>query len=621
MNLTFADRAATLEITTYTHGVNSALRKAGLFMRNEASIGLEVPPGASTSRYADAVKSVLRATKRAELFTQATIELSRKGHGEWGAAADILISKPGVVLIIPNGIPIPPEISIALDEVVKIKSMKPSHLAAAIKSITGIPTSAEEAEALMRYPPELMFPALRPGRSVMHALARLSVIGDQSSGKVSRSSELGVEDLPGFGAATTWALELADDIRDWSAGIVEWRDVDCGLLISGPPGTGKTTFAAAVAKTCGASFISASCAKWQSQGHLSDFLKAMNRSFADAAEKAPCILFLDEFDAVGDRSKFQGDNASYGVQVVNALLEALDGSKRRDGVVVIAATNHPDAIDPALRRPGRLDRHIEIELPSFEARKGIIALHLRAEMPDDVLAEAARATSGYSGAALAQLAKDARKRARRARRSVCAEDLKAATPPLFVVEDELRHAACIHEAGHAVVGTELAFGKVEIITVLREVSLSGDRAGYVGWLRPNPLYRSRESYLNEISMFLAGRAAEDVIVGSVTDGFGGSKGSDLHRAADVATLMEASLGLGEGLSYSSVANSEDLEELRRSDPVLRRRVEKLLAAELERAKSIVRTRRRLIEVLAKEILEKGTLGSLDFQRLLAKDLR
>jgi Cdc6-like AAA superfamily ATPase len=619
MNLTFADRAATLEITTYTHGVKSALRKAGIFMRNEASVGLEVPTGASPSRYADAVKSVLRATNRAELFSQVTVELSRKGKAEWGPAADVLISKPGVVLIIPNGISIPPEILIALDEVVKIKPMKPTHLAAAIKSVTEMPASVDEAEALMRYPPALMFAALRPGRSVMHALARLSVPGDVSE-KPSRS-EVGVEDLPGFGRATTWALELADDIRDWSAGIVEWRDVDCGLLISGPPGTGKTTFAAAVATTCGASFISASCAKWQSAGHLSDFLQAMNRSFADAAERTPCILFLDEFDAVGDRSKFQGDNASYGVQVVNALLEALDGSNRREGIVVIAATNHPDAIDSALRRPGRLDRHIEIELPDYEARRKIIGLHLRAQVPDDVLAEAARATSGYSGADLAQLAKDARKRARRARRSVSGEDLKAAMPRLFVVEDELRYAACIHEAGHAVVGTELAFGKVEIITVLREVSLSGDRAGYVGWLRPNPLYRSRESYLNEISMFLAGRAAEDVIVGSVTDGFGGSKGSDLHRAADVATLMEANLGLGEGLSYSSVARPEDLEELRRSDPILRRRVERLLAAELERAKSIVRMRRRLIEVLAKEILEKGALGSLDFQRLLAKDLR
>jgi ATP-dependent Zn protease len=117
-------------------------------------------------------------------------------------------------------------------------------------------------------------------------------------------------------------------------------------------------------------------------------------------------------------------------------------------------------------------------------------------------------------------------------------------------------------------------------------------------------------------MFLAGRAAEDVIVGSVTDGFGGSKGSDLHRASDIATLMEANLGLGQGLSYSSVDSFEELEKLRRSDPLLRRRVEKLLAVELERAKSIVRAKRSEIEALAKEVAEKAVLSGAEAIRLI-----
>jgi ATP-dependent Zn protease len=117
---------------------------------------------------------------------------------------------------------------------------------------------------------------------------------------------------------------------------------------------------------------------------------------------------------------------------------------------------------------------------------------------------------------------------------------------------------------------------------------------------------------------MAGRAAEDVILGVVTDGFGGGKGSDLHRAADVATLMEANLGLGQGLSYNRVTSSEDLEKLRQSDPVLRRRVEKLLAIELERAKSIVLGHRRQVEALANAVLEKGLLGPQDVARLLGK---
>jgi cell division protease FtsH len=391
--------------------------------------------------------------------------------------------------------------------------------------------------------------------------------------------------------------------------------MDCGLLLSGPSGTGKTMFAEAVAKTCGAAFVSASCAKWQAKGHLGDFLAAMRKTFSEAAEKAPCILFLDEFDAVGDRAKFSGDNANYCVQVVNGILEALDGSPRRDGVVVIAATNHPDAIDPALRRPGRLDRHIKVELPDHDARKDILTLHLGAEISSDVLAHSARATRGYSGAALAQLARDARKQARRARRSVTADDLRAVTPSMRPLDPFTRRAACVHEAGHAVVGTELLYGEIAVITVVRELSPCDDSAGHVAWQRTKLLQRPRESYANEIATVLGGRAAEEVVLGFVTDGSGGMNGSDLHRAADIATVMEATLGMGHGLSYSYVRGSEDLDELRRSDPVLRKRVEKLLNAELERAKKIVREKRAEVERLAKAVMERELLSGEEVRQL------
>ncbi len=619
MYMRFAERAATLEIKAYTHSIKRALRKGGAFASNEASIGLVAPPGADIEGYADALKSVLEATERAKFYGHCTITVSHKGKVDWVPATDLLKSKPGVVVLMPNGVSVPAEVSVSFDEVVQVSSLSAIDLAAAIKADTQIPTTIEEAKALLAYPLDIMFLALRPGRSVAHALARLQAHeNEEKPAIVPHPSGPVMENLAGFGHAKVWALELADDIRSWKEGEVEWRDVDCGLLLSGPPGTGKTMFAEATARTCGASFLSASCAKWQAEGNLSDFLLAMRKSFTEAAEKAPSILFLDEFDAVGDRTTLEGHNRSYGVQVINALLEALDGPNRRDGVVVIAATNYPDDIDPALRRPGRLDRHIAVTLPDLQARKDILLMHLDSDIPVDALDKTALATSGYSGAALAQLAKTARKRARRARRPLEAADLSAVTPPLVKLGTEAFHAACIHEAGHAIVGTELDFGRIELIAVTQEVGVADDRGGHVAWLRPILRNRSRSSYLDEIAMFLAGRAAEVVILGIMTDGAGGGPGSDLHRATDVATLVEATLGLGQGLSFTNVQTSKELETLRRSDPVLRRRVERMLEREMERAKEIVRARRHDIELVAKSLMEKPLLSGDEVRALLGQ---
>ncbi|MDM9627787.1 AAA family ATPase [Rhizobium sp. S152] len=618
MNMNFSERAATLEVTACSYSVRKALRKAGAFMRKEASIGLIIPRDRDVTKYADALRSVLRSTNRAEVYTQCTVEVSHRGNANWFEAADILKAKPGVVLLIPHGVTIPPEIRVSLDEVMQVEPISPAHLVAAIKFSRGEQATVGEARTLLSYPLDLMFQALRPGRSVRQALARLSGAAEAKAERPPLGAlGFGVEELPGFGQAKEWALGLAEDLRDWTRGSLAWSDIDCGLLLSGPPGTGKTMFAEAVAKTCAAAFVSASCAKWQAKGHLGDFLAAMRKTFSEAAEKAPCILFLDEFDAVGDRAKFRGDNANYCVQVVNGILEALDGSPRRDGVVVIAATNHPDAIDPALRRPGRLDRHIKVELPDDDARKDILTLHLGTEVAADVLAHAARATRGYSGAALAQLARDARKQARRARRSVTADDVRAVTPPLSPLDSAARHVACVHEAGHAVVGTELAYGEIELITVVRELSPCDDGAGYVLWRRPKMLQRTRDIYANDIATLLGGRAAEEVVLGFVTDGSGGVNGSDLHLAADIATIMEATLGMGHGLSYCYARTSEDLEKLRLSDPVLRIRVEKLLNAELERAKEIVRNRRDDVERIAEAVMERELLSGEKVRQLLS----
>lgn len=136
-------------------------------------------------------------------------------------------------------------------------------------------------------------------------------------------------------------LDLARDLADWRAGTISWNDADKGVLLSGPPGTGKTMFARALAATCGVKLIATSYAKWQAKGYLNDFLKAMQKSFKDAKAAAPTILFIDELDAFGSRDGAEGSNASYDIKTITALLEELDGIHDREGVIVVAACNHP----------------------------------------------------------------------------------------------------------------------------------------------------------------------------------------------------------------------------------------------------------------------------------------
>ncbi|WP_245369162.1 AAA family ATPase [Sinorhizobium sp. CCBAU 05631] len=501
----------------------------------------------------------------------------------------------------------------ALDRIVEVGPVKAIHLMSAAKSAWQTEILKEAARELCGYPPELLFGALRDGRPIDIALEKLAAA---SKAPATTAWEPRVEELEGYGEARDWAAELVVDLADWGAGRLAWRDVDAGLLLSGPPGTGKTLFGSALARSCGAKFIGTSSAQWQSKGHLGDMLGAMRKSFREAADAAPSVLFIDEFDSIGDRRTFRGDNASYSLQVVNALLELLDGSTGREGVIVIAASNFPDHIDPALRRPGRLDRHVAIDLPDREARQQMLSMHLgTADAPEDLL-KAALATSGYSGADLAQVAKDARRVARRQGREARVSDVLAIVPPVAPIGKDERWSASVHEAGHAVVGIELSVAEIEMIVVAREAGHRDASIGHVQWRRQTMPNRSRQSYLDEIAMLLGGMAAEEVILGDVFDGSGGVAGSDLQRASDLATAMLASLGLG-SLQYCDVSTPKELDELRRSDPILRRRVERLLEAELLRAAKTIERRRPEVEKLARAIVKHGVLWRCDVAEIVS----
>lgn len=204
-----------------------------------------------------------------------------------------------------------------------------------------------------------------------------------------------VETLSGYGEAKAWALELKEDLALWCAGTLRWEEMGTKLLLSGPPGTGKTSFARALCNSLQVPLIATSVATWMEPGYLGDVLMRMSAAFAEAEAAKPAILFVDEIDGINMRGS-AGEWTTYWDQIVNRLLELLDGSTRSDGVVVIGATNNLDRIDTALLRSGRLERHVVIPKPDTEALVGILRHHLKGDI-DAVVATAPKRGTALRG--------------------------------------------------------------------------------------------------------------------------------------------------------------------------------------------------------------------------------
>jgi cell division protease FtsH len=198
--------------------------------------------------------------------------------------------------------------------------------------------------------------------------------------KPSTMKYLSVETLSGYGQARGWALDLKADLSLWRQGSLAWSDMSTKLLLSGPPGTGKTTFAKALCNTLQVPMLATSLATMLEPGYLGDVLKAMTSAFETASDHAPAILFIDEFENIGKRSSGGDKNTEYWNSVVNRMLELLDGANRTEGVIVVAATNFSDRIDPALLRSGRIETRIDIPLPDTTALAGILGHHLGADL-------------------------------------------------------------------------------------------------------------------------------------------------------------------------------------------------------------------------------------------------
>jgi len=199
---------------------------------------------------------------------------------------------------------------------------------------------------------------------------------------------LRVETLTGYGEATGWALDLKEDLHLWRNAQLDWSEMSTRLLLSGPPGTGKTTFARALCNTLQVPLIATSVASWLEPGYLGDVLKRITAAFMAATARAPCILFIDELDNIGSRGGgTERRYDDYWTSLVNRLLELLDGASKTEGVIVVGATNLPERIDPALLRSGRLEKHVVIPPPDTDALMGILAHHLGEDLAD-VLASA-----------------------------------------------------------------------------------------------------------------------------------------------------------------------------------------------------------------------------------------
>ena len=405
-----------------------------------------------------------------------------------------------------------------------------------------------------------------------------------------------------------------------------------GVLMMGPPGTGKTLLARAIAGEANVPFFSISG---------SDFVEMfvgvgasrVRDLFEQGKKNAPCIIFIDEIDAVGrHRGAGLGGGHDEREQTLNQLLVEMDGFESNDGVILIASTNRPDVLDPALLRPGRFDRRVVVSRPDVRGREGILKVHTRKiPLGEDVdISVIARGTPGFTGADLANLVNEAALNAARYNKKLVAmgdfelakdKVLMGAERKSMVISNEEKRVTAYHEAGHTLVGLKVPNADpVHKVTIIpRGMALGvtqqlpeGDRHNY-----------SQEYLLGQISILMGGRIAEDTFLGSITTG----ASNDIERATELARAMVCEYGMSEmgPLTFGKkeeqiflgreIAQHRDFSE----DTAIKidQQVKKIVTAQYERAKGIIEENRETMIRLAECLLERESLDGVEIRRIVA----
>ncbi|MGM9628435.1 MAG: ATP-dependent zinc metalloprotease FtsH [Faecousia sp.] len=454
----------------------------------------------------------------------------------------------------------------------------------------------------------------------------------KSNAKVYVKSSDGISfaDVEGVDEAEESLAEIVDYLHDPSKYKEIGATMPKGVLLVGPPGTGKTMLAKAVAGEANVPFFS------MSGSEFVEMFVGMGASkvrdlFKQAKEKAPCIVFIDEIDAIGQKRNAgsMGGNDER-EQTLNQLLTEMDGFEGSNGVIILAATNRPESLDPALTRPGRFDRQIPVELPDLQGREAILKVHAKKiRIADDVdFGRIARMASGASGAELANIVNEAALRAvRDGRKFANQADLEESIEVVIagyqkknaILTDQEKMAVAYHEIGHALVAAlQTHSAPVQKITIIPRTS---GALGYTMQVEEGNHYlMTKEEIENKIATFAGGRAAEEVALGSVSTG----ASNDIEQATKLARAMITRYGMSEEfdmVALETVTNQylggdASLACSAETQTKIDQLVVKLVKEQHDKARQLLQDHREKLEELSRYLYEKETITGDEFMQIL-----